>query len=156
MEPFNHIITILGAVIGSGGIAAVITALVSVKKYKAEAYSIRQQADNDRRESENRMNESIRKQIMEISNIHKKESDELRAQNAELSHQIEQLNNKIHELIEWAVYDNAKYRAWLENELVKLKPDIEFPECRPLPGCVVDATRNKHFDHSSDNETSEQ
>lgn len=132
----NYIITIIGAIIGSGGLTAAITALLSVRKYKAEARAIEQDAENARKEIEQKMNESIRQQIMDISNVHKKESEELRVQNEKLYSKIDNLNNKINELMEWIVYDNAKYRAWLENELVKVKPDIEFPECRPTPRFV--------------------
>lgn len=146
MDTMNYIVTIIGTIIGSGGLAAAITSLLSIRKYKAEARSIEQEAENARKEIEQRMNESIRQQIMDISNVHKQESEELRVQNEKLYGKIDNLNNKINELMEWIVYDNAKYRAWLENELVKLKPDIEFPECRPTPRFVPEpnpvATQN--------------
>lgn len=140
METTQLIITIISAVIGSGGIAAAITAIVSSKKYKAEAMLLEQQAETARKDSEERMHENIRKQIMELSDVHKKESAELRKQNAILSTKINELNDEIQKLMEWIVYDNAKYRAWLETELVKLKPDIEFPECRPAPKFVTEPT----------------
>lgn len=136
MDTMNYIVTIIGVLLGSGGLATAITSIVSIRKYKAEAEAIKQNSENARKEIEQRMNESIRQQIMEISDIHKRESEELRTQNEKLYSKIDNLNSKINELMEWIVYDNAKYRAWLENELVKLKPDIEFPECRPTPRFV--------------------
>lgn len=136
MDAINHVITILGILIGSGGLATAIVSFSSMRKYRAEAISIEQQVEAARKETEQKMNENIRKQIMELSDVHKKESDELRRQNEKLYTKIDNMSNKIHELMEWIVYDNAKYRAWLESELVKLKPDIVFPECRPAPRFV--------------------
>lgn len=126
--------TIVSMVIGSGGVAAAITALVSMKKYKAEARLIEQQAEAARLEAEQKTHEYIRTQLTELSETHKAESDELRKQNRELSEQIAVLNDKINQLMTWVVVDNNTYRNWLENELKKVKPDIEFPKCRPAPG----------------------
>lgn len=129
----SQFVTIISVILGGGGVAAAISAIVSAKKYKAEARLIEQQAETARVESEERMNENIRKQLTEISEIYKKESKELRMLNASLNRKVSELNNEIQKLMEWIVYDNAKYRCWLEHELVKLNPDIKFPECRPAP-----------------------
>jgi gas vesicle protein len=126
--------TIVSMIIGSGGVAAAITALVSMKKYKAEARLIEQQAEAARLEAEQKTHEYIRTQLTELSETHKAESDELRKQNRELSEEIINLNNKVNQLMSWIVGDNLTYRSWLENELRKLKPDIKFPKCRPAPG----------------------
>lgn len=128
------ITTIVSMIIGSGGVAAAITALVSMKKYKAEARLIEQQAEASRLEAEQKTHEYIRTQLRELSETHKAESDELRKQNRELSEQIAVLNDRINQLMTWVVVDNNTYRNWLENELKKVKPDIEFPKCRPAPG----------------------
>lgn len=128
------IASIIAAVVGTGGIASIIIAVFSIRKYKAEARSIEQQTETARRESEQKMNEYIRTQLKELSDTHRAESEELRKQNRELSEEIVNLNNKVNQLMSWIVGDNLTYRSWLENELRKLKPDIKFPKCRPAPG----------------------
>lgn len=134
METATLIVTIISAIVGTGGIASIIIALFSIRKYKAEALQIEQQTEMARRESEQKMNEYIRAQLKELSDTHKKESDELRKQNKELSDEIVNLNNKVNQLMSWIVGENLTYRSWLENELRKLKPDIKFPKCQPAPG----------------------
>lgn len=147
MDTSQAIITIISTILGTGGITAILTSIFSAKKYKAEALRIEQDTEQERQESEQRMNDSIRQQIMELSEIHRKESDVLRKQNKILSDQIKDLNMKIQDLMEWIAYDNSKYRAWLETELVKLKSDIVFPECRPAPKFVNDAAKEELIDH---------
>lgn len=142
MDATQVVIAIITSIVGSGGIAAAITAFLSAKKYKAEADMIEQQSESARTESEQKMNEYIRSQLKELSETHKQESDELRRQNRELSDRISDLNDKINQLMTWVVVDNNSYRNWLENELRKLKPDIEFPKCRPAPGFSGTATSN--------------
>lgn len=138
MTTTQLIATIISAVIGSGGIASAIVALLSVKKYKAEAAILEQQAETNRRETEQKMNDYIRNQLKELSDTHRQESDELRKQNRELNEKISVLNDRINQLMAWIVKDNNSYRTWLENELIKLKPDIEFPKCKPAPGFSED------------------
>ncbi len=136
MNTAQVVTTIISVVIGSGGIASAIVALLSVRKYKAEAKVLEQQADTNRLETEQKMNEYIRTQLKELSETHKQESDELRKQNKELSEKINVLNDRINQLMNWIIVDNNSYRSWLENELLKLKPDIEFPKCKPAPSFV--------------------
>ena len=136
MNTAQVVTTIISVVIGSGGIASAIVALLSVRKYKAEAKVLEQQADTNRLETEQKMNEYIRTQLKELSETHKQESDELRKQNKELSEKINVLNDRINQLMHWIIVDNNSYRSWLENELLKLKPDIEFPKCKPAPSFI--------------------
>lgn len=130
----NMVLTITSTIIGSGGLATLITAILSSRKYKAEANSLEQQIETARLESEQKTNEYIRSQLKELSETHKRESDELRNQNKELFDKIASLNDHINQLMTWIVVDNNSYRTWLENELRKLNPTIEFPRCRPAPG----------------------
>ena len=130
--------TIVSVIIGSGGIASAIVALLSVRKYKAEAKVLEQQADTNHQETEQKINEYIRTQLKELSDTHRAESDELRKQNRELNDKITTLNDRINQLMQWIIVDNNSYRSWLENELLKLKPDIEFPKCKPAPGFMDD------------------
>jgi predicted nuclease with TOPRIM domain len=102
------------------------------------------------------MNEYIRTQLKELSDTHRQESDELRKQNRELNAKITELNDKINQLMTWVVVDNNSYRTWLENELLKLKPDIEFPKCRPAPGFTDDQIDGIHNYHESEGNDVEQ
>jgi RecA/RadA recombinase len=149
MTTAQLVATIISAVIGSGGIASAIVALVSIRKYKAEARLLEQEAETNRRESEQKMNEYIRTQLKELSDTHRQESDELRKQNRELNAKITELNDKINQLMTWVVVDNNSYRTWLENELLKLKPDIEFPKCRPAPGFTDDQIDGIQHNHDT-------
>lgn len=144
MDTTQMIITIITAIVGSGGIGAVVTAFVSAKKHRAEASILEQQVESSRKETEQKMNDYIRIQLKELSETHKQESDELRRQNRELGNKIADLNNRINELMRWIVMDNDSYRNWLENELRKLKPDIEFPKCRPAPGFTTNDSDDEH------------
>lgn len=128
------ILAIITSLIGTGGIASVIIALFSIRKYKAEAKVLEQQVETEKSESQQKVNEYIRQQLKELSETHKQESDELRRQNKELNEKICILNERINQLMTWVVTDNNIYRTWLENELKKRDPDIEFPRCKPAPG----------------------
>jgi flagellar motility protein MotE (MotC chaperone) len=139
MSHTELILAIVSTVVGSGGIASAIVALLSVRKYKAEARILEQQVDTNRQETEQKVNEYIRTQLKELSDTHRAESDELRKQNRELGDKITVLNNRINQLMNWIIVDNNAYRSWLENELLKLKPDIEFPKCKPTPGFMDDS-----------------
>lgn len=147
MNATQIVIAIITAVLGSGGVATVLTTFLSNKKYKAEADMLKQQIEDARAESEHKANEYIRSQLKELSDTHKQESDDLRRQNRDLSERISALNDKINQLMTWVVIDNNSYRSWLENELRKLKPDIEFPKCRPAPGFnnTSDETVDEHY-----------
>ena len=133
MTTAQIIATIISALIGSGGIASAIVAFLSLKKYKAEAAILEQQADASRQTTEQDANEYVRNQLKELTETHRQESEELRRHNKELNDRVDELNNRINTLLTWIVVDNNSYRSWLENELRKLKPDIEFPECKPAP-----------------------
>lgn len=128
------VVSIISAIIGTGGIGAAIVAIFSIRKYKAEALVLEQQVESSRSESEQKINEYIRTQLKELSDTHRHESDELRKQNNELNEKIAVLNDRINQLMNWIVVDNNTYRTWLENELLKLEPNIKFPKCRPAPG----------------------
>lgn len=128
------ILAIITSLIGTGGIASLIIALFSIRKYKAEAKVLEQQVESEKNETQQKVNEYIRQQLKELSETHKQESDELRRQNKELNEKLCILNERINQLMTWVVTDNNIYRTWLENELKKRDPDIEFPRCRPAPG----------------------
>lgn len=137
MDISTTIITIIGAILGTGGLTAFTTTLFNCRKFKAEAVKI---------ESENDMAkfEFINKRLQEISENAESDSKELRKRNAELNQQIADLNDKLQMIMEWIMYDNQKYRTWLENELRKFNPDVQFPDC-PVPPKIFRSA-------SSDNE----
>lgn len=59
--------------------------------------------------------------------------DKVQADNESMKHQIVDMNRKLTELNRWVIFDNAKYRTWLEDELRKRDPDILIPDCPPPP-----------------------
>lgn len=133
MESSSIIITILGTILGTGGLTALITALLSAKKFKAEAHKIDSETETVFANNEIAKFEFINKRLQEISENAEAESKALRARNDELNQQITQLNDKLQTIMEWVIYDNQNYRNWLESELRKSNPAINFPKCAPPP-----------------------
>jgi uncharacterized protein HemX len=158
MSKTEIVVMIISALFGTGGITTIIVALLSFRKYKAEAKLIEQQAEDAQKESERKTNEYITNQLKELTDRHVSESEKYRnkietltAQNEkkidELKDQIAKLSQRVNQLMNWIIVDNNAYRTWLECELRKLKPDIKFPKCRPIPGFE---------DHSPEETTSEE
>jgi len=50
-----------------------------------------------------------------------------------LEEQVLQLQQQINELIAWHQHDTINYVMWLENQLRKRDPDLDFPTRHPLP-----------------------
>lgn len=86
MEKSQMIITILGILFGSGGIAAFISAIYQKKKINAESYSIYDQSSIDKFKAINEQLEDI--------------ADRAVAQSQREAERNEALNNKINDLIE--------------------------------------------------------
>lgn len=133
MNISTAIITIIGAILGTGGITAFVSTILSARKFKAEAHKIESESDNIQSQNDMAKFEFINKRLKEISDNAEADSRDLRARNNELNSQIAQLNDKLQTIMEWVIYDNQKYRNWLETELRKSNPDIQFPECPPPP-----------------------
>jgi len=128
-----ELVTLITAFIGGGGISAVITARVSAKKQDADNRHTDQETEGLRIQNEITEMDYINKRLQEISEISKKEADELRRKNEALNDKISELNHKMQSLMEWIVTDNYKYRSWLENELKQVNPDVQFPETTKPP-----------------------
>jgi len=128
-----ELVTLITAFIGGGGISAVITARVSAKKQDADNRHTDQETEGLRIQNEITEMDYINKRLQEISEISKKEADELRKKNEALNDKISELNHKMQSLMEWIVTDNYKYRSWLENELKQVNPDVQFPETTKPP-----------------------
>ena len=133
----STIVTIIVAILGSGGLSALITSLVnakvSAKKGSADADKAEQEAIGLHVKNEITSVDYISQQLQTITENARKESDILRARNDELNNRINELNNKLQVVMTWIITDNQQYRQWLETELIKLKPDIIFPKCPPPP-----------------------
>ena len=140
-----EIVTLITAFIGGGGISAVITARVSAKKQDADNRHTDQETEGLRIQNEITEMDYINKRLQEISEISKKEAEELRKKNEALNDKISELNHKMQSLMEWIVTDNYKYRSWLENELKQVNPDVQFPETTKPPA-VFGETTPKHED----------
>lgn len=139
----ERVVEIVIAVITSGVLGTVVTHLLSSRKYHAEIEALR--ADN-----QIKIDEHIKQQFMELADSYKKESDERKAeieelqrQNKELINQVAQfqkqvgtLETEIEQLMAWVTYDMLHYQNWIEKELVKVKPDVEFPKFRKPPKFV--------------------
>lgn len=130
----EQIATVLIAVLGSGGLCSIITAFFSRRKYKAEASIIEAEAEEKRQKSEREYMDYIHIQFKEITETYKQQAEEQRKVNSELSERVQTLETRINKLMEWVINDDGSYRTWLENELKKYDPDIEFPKCKPAPG----------------------
>ena len=128
-----ELVTLITAFIGGGGISAVITARVAAKKQDADNRHTDQETEGLRIQNEITEMDYINKRLQEISEISKKEADELRKKNEALNDKISELNHKMQSLMEWIVTDNYKYRSWLENELKQVNPDVQFPETTKPP-----------------------
>lgn len=146
----STLIAVLGAILGTGGITAVITSILSARKYRAEAAKIEQ-------ETEQRTHEYIRSQIIELSETHKRESEELRRQNKDLNNKINELNDKLRELMIWVVNENYAHISFLKDKIREFDPDFVFPEMKPCPNPWKhdDAEFKQFSDITKSHETSE-
>ena len=145
MSKTEIFVMIISALFGTGGLTTIIVALLSFRKYKAEARLLEQQAIDAQKESERKANEYITNQLKELTDRHAQESEKYRTKIEELttqnenkinalSDQITKLSTRVNQLMNWIIVDNNAYRTWLECELRKVKPDLKFPKCRPVPG----------------------
>ena len=146
----ENLIQIVLAFIGSGVLTTIVTYFVSKKKYAAEVEALKQQIDAARTDDRIKIDEHIQAQFMEIAESYKAETaarkqeiDELRKENAELmvqiqgfQRQINELNSQITQLMNWIAYDMLHYKNWLEKELLKFDPNIQFPNYRRAPKFV--------------------
>lgn len=127
------IISVIVAIIGSGGASAILTAILSARKYGAESDKTKEEANGIHIQNEITQMDYINTKLHEISENSAKESEVLRKRNDVLNKRINDLSDKLQAMMEWVVYDNQNYRIWLETELRKVNPDIEFPVCAPPP-----------------------
>lgn len=122
----NGILVGVAAVIGSGGIVAII-----------HEFSVRRKVKSDAEAQKSVHNTELMKylngEIKRINEQTKEEFDKMREENRELRKDIKTLNSRITDLVRWILFDNAAYRSWLENTLKNLDPDIDIPICSEPP-----------------------
>lgn len=141
----DHIITIILALISSGALVSFITHVFDRKRSNAEVEQLRQQIDAARTDDKIKIDEYIKKQLMEITESYRKEAEDrrielsqLKAQNDDLQKQIGELTSQINQVLTWISYDMLTYQDWLERELTDAKPGIKLPEYRRPPKFVRD------------------
>ena len=132
--------SIIVAALGSGGISAIITAILSRHKYESEAAKTESEAAKIKSEADAVVKQTnitgidyINRKLQEITEQSNKEATELRNRNDELNERINNLNDRLQVVMNWIVDDNQHYRQWLETKLIELDPSIEFPKCAPPP-----------------------
>ena len=130
----ENITTLIIAVIGSGGLSALLTAVFSARKFKAEASSVEQQTEANRKIMEHEVSERLHKHFVELAERYKTESEEQRAQTKELEKQVSILNHRLNQLMLWIMTDDASYKSKLEDEIRRTNPDFVFPDIKPIPG----------------------
>lgn len=157
----ENIVQIVLAVIGSGVLTSIATALIGKRKYNAEVDELRQQIEAANTDNQIKIDEHIQSQFMELAESYKAETaarkqemEELRRQNNELMNQqtefrkqVTDLENQIRNLMSWVTYDMLSYQNALEKELLRLNPDIKFPPYRKPPKFVqefIDAELASH------------
>lgn len=130
----DNITTLIIAVVGSGGLSALLTAILSARKFKAEASSVEQQTEANHKLMEEEMSERLHKHFVELAERYKAESEEQRAQTKELEKQVSILNRRLNQLMSWIMTDDASYKSKLEDEIKRTNPDFIFPHMNPIPG----------------------
>ena len=133
---------IVVAILGSGGLASVITSLLSARKYKAEANQMEQENDKARRLFEQEMNEKIHNQFAELAEIHKREAETQREQSRVLEKEVADLKKQVVLLMSWIMTEDASYRLFLENKIRETEPDFVFPKLKPIPGMDPDLVKS--------------
>lgn len=126
MDTGQFIIAIIGAILGSGGIAATITAILSTRKYKAEAQRMEQDTQKD-------FDRYVNDKLKEVTNMYINETQQLKRSNELLHKQIEDLQEKIQSIMSWIINENYTNISILKAKIQSLDPNFEFPEIRPCP-----------------------
>ena len=139
----ENIVTIILAFISSGAAVSLITRFFDRRKSIAEVEQLRQQIAEAETDNKIKVNDYLKKQLMEITETYREEAEdrrkeisELRQQNEELQKQISTLTKQIDQVMSWISYDVFGYQKWLERELKSAKPDIQLPKYRNPPKFV--------------------
>lgn len=126
MNMSQFILALIGTIIGSGGISAIVTALLSSRKYKAEALRMEQDTHKD-------LDRYVNDKLREVTNMYIEETQQLKHSNEQLHKQIDDLQDKLQMVMSWIVNENYTNISILRAKIQSLDPDFEFPEMRPCP-----------------------
>lgn len=137
MDAGQFIITIIGTILGSGGIAATITAILSTRKYKAEARRVEQDTQKD-------FDKYVNEKLKEVTNMYINETQQLKRSNEQLHKQIEDLQDKIQSIMSWIINENYTNISILKAKIQSLDPNFEFPEMRPCPNPWAEDDNEQH------------
>lgn len=126
MNMSQFILALIGTIIGSGGISAIVTALLSSRKYKAEALRMEQDTHKD-------LDIYVNDKLREVTNMYIEETQQLKHSNEQLHKQIDDLQDKLQMVMSWIVNENYTNISILRAKIQSLDPDFEFPEMKPCP-----------------------
>lgn len=126
MNMSQFILALIGTIIGSGGISAIVTALLSSRKYKAEALRMEQDTHKD-------LDRYVNDKLREVTNMYIEETQQLKHSNEQLHKQIDDLQDKLQMVMSWIVNENYTNISILRAKIQSLDPDFEFPEMKPCP-----------------------
>lgn len=126
MNMSQFILALIGTIIGSGGISAIVTALLSSRKYKAEALRMEQDTHKD-------LDRYVNDKLKEVTNMYIEETQQLKHSNEQLHKQIGDLQDKLQMVMSWIVNENYTNISILRAKIQSLDPDFEFPEMKPCP-----------------------
>lgn len=137
MQKYEMIITILGLLLGSGGIAAFVSAMHQKKKINAESHSIYDQSSIDKFKAINEQLKDIADRAVAQSQreVERNEAlnnkiNDLIEKNNNLNDQVLVLNRQLSNIISWINHEDMSYKKWMTQELSKYVPEDELP---PLP-----------------------
>lgn len=137
MNMSQFILALIGTIIGSGGISAIVTALFSTQKYKAEALRMEQDTQKD---LDRYVNDKLRK----VTNMYIEETQQLKHSNEQLHKQIDDLQDKLQMVMSWIVNENYTNISILRAKIQSLDPDFEFPEMKPCPNPWAGEDETQH------------
>lgn len=152
------IAVLIGAILGSGGMVAIIHEFSihhkvrsDAKKAAADIEKEREQMRVDFEKERSDMFIDVQKYCTEemkrMTEGMSQRLADIQSENADLKREICVLNNKLSDLVKWVMYDNATHRTWLEKTLRELDPNIDIPECPEPP--IVFGNDNNDYDSSS-------
>lgn len=143
---------LVGAILGSGGVTAVIHALVERRKAKNEGTLEDHNFEKEKALMLNDVQKYMNEEMKKLNDRITEQMEEVKGENAELKKEIKELNKKLADLIHWVMYDNAAHRAWLEKTLREFDPNIDIPECSEPPIVFADFTDDTKEERDPDDE----
>ena len=132
-EAITAIVAGVAALIGSGGVTALVHEISVRHKVKADAAKQSSDLESQKSAQTTEMMKYFTDEIKRINEETKVQLDTIRAENSELKKQVTRLNGRLTDLVRWIMYDNNNYRTWLERTIRELDPNIAIPPCTDPP-----------------------